>query len=258
MVALAGRKVPVSVFIIARDEADRIATTIRSVRDWADEIVVVDSGSRDDTVAVSQALGAATHFRAWTGYGPQKIFAEGLCRNTWLLNLDADEEATPQLGAAIAALFAQGEPPCSGYLIRLVELYGPDARDRPWLPKVLRLRFYRKDRAGFRDSAVHDSVVVRDGTTGRTDGLILHRSFRSCRHRLEKMNDYSDAQADDLFRAGRKPSALALLTVLPFAFLKAYFVRRAFVHGVEGITASWMYAFHRFLRQAKARERFRG
>ena len=215
------------------------------------------SAATNAILAVSQALGAATQFRAWTGYGPQKIFAEGLCRNTWLFNLDADEEATPQLGAALAALFAQGEPPCSGYLIRLVELYGPAARDRPWLPKVLRLRFYRKDRAGFRNSAVHDSVVVREGDTGRIDGLILHRSFRSCRHRLEKMNDYSDAQAEDLFRARREPSALALLTTLPFAFLKAYLVRRAFVHGIDGITASWMYAFHRFLRLAKARERFR-
>ncbi|MCC6203256.1 MAG: glycosyltransferase family 2 protein [Gammaproteobacteria bacterium] len=250
-------KVPVSVFIIARDEADRIGTTIRSVRDWADEVVVVDSGSHDQTVTVSRDLGATTHYHAWAGYGPQKVYAESLCRNAWVLNLDADEEATPELGAAIVRLFERGEPPCSGYLIRLVELYGPEARDRPWLPKVLRLRLYRKDRAGFRASAVHDSVVVREGSTGRIDGLILHRSFRSCRHRVAKMNDYSDAQAEDRFRAGRRPSVPALLLTVPLAFLKAYVVRRAFLYGVDGITMSWMYAFHRLLRLAKTRERFR-
>lgn len=249
-------KVPVSVFIIARDEADRIGATLRSVKDWADEVVVVDSGSRDQTVAVSRDLGAKVYHHAWSGYGPQKVYAESLCRNTWVLNLDADEEATPELGAAITELFEHGEPPCSGYVLRLVELYAPDSHDRPWLPKVLRLRLYRKDRAGFRASAVHDSVVVREGSTGRINGLILHRSFRSCRHRVEKMNDYSDAQAEDRFCAGRKPSALALLLTLPLAFLKAYIVRRAFVYGIEGITMSWMYAFHRLLRLAKTHERF--
>ena len=87
-------KLPLSVFIIAVNEADRIALTINSVRDWADEVIVIDSGSTDDTVAVAESHGARVVFNEWNGYGPQKVFGETLCRNDWLLNLDADEEVT--------------------------------------------------------------------------------------------------------------------------------------------------------------------
>jgi len=89
---------PLSVFIIARDEADRIPAALASVQGWVDEIIVIDSGSLDATVAVSQLFGARTEYRAWTGYGEQKVYGESLCRNDWLLNIDADEAISPELG----------------------------------------------------------------------------------------------------------------------------------------------------------------
>src|SRR4030042_3183310 len=108
-------KLPISVFIIAKNEADRISVAILAVRDWVDEVIVIDSGSSDDTVAVSVSLGARVVFNEWRGYGPQKVFGESLCSNEWLLNLDADEEISPQLGTEIRALFGQGEPACSAF-----------------------------------------------------------------------------------------------------------------------------------------------
>ena len=92
----------ISAFIIAKNEAARIARTLEALA-WADQIVVVDSGSTDETVAIAQAAGSEVHHREFDGYGPQKVFAEGLCRNDWVLNVDADEVVTPELAAELQA-----------------------------------------------------------------------------------------------------------------------------------------------------------
>ena len=249
-------KLPISAFIIAKNEADRIGTAIDSVRDWVDEVHVIDSGSEDDTVKLSAARGALTHFRTWTGYGPQKVYGESLCRNTWVLNIDADEEITPELRAEIAALFAQGEPACSAYRMLRTELYNFHERPHPWAPTSDWLRLYRKDRAGYKDSPVHDTVVVREGQIGRLRGRMHHRSFRSYRHHVDKVNSYSSAQAEDRFRKGLNPSWITLLLTPPLAFLKCLILRREFVNGIDGVLISYMYAFQRFIRLAKTRERF--
>lgn len=250
-------RLPISVFIIAQDEADRIPLAIRAVRDWVDEVVVVDSGSTDATVAVSQALGARVVFHAWEGYGPQKVYAEGLCRNLWLLNLDADEEVTPALAAEIQALFKDGEPACAAYTLPILPLYPFQESGHPWTAFHHPVRLYRKDMAGFKAEKVHDSVRVRAGRIGHLRGMVLHRSFRSLSHHVDKVNRYSSAQAEVLAERGRDPGLLALLFTPVLAFLKQYLLRREFVNGIDGIVVSHMYAFQRFIRLAKTRERQR-
>ncbi len=250
-------RIPVSVFIIAKDEADRIPSTLRAVRDWVDEVIVVDSGSEDDTVAVSASLGARVVFNAWQGYGPQKVYAEGLCRNRWLLNLDADEEVTPELAAEIRALFERGEPPCVAYTLPILPLYPFQDKGHPWTAFHHPVRLYRRDVAGFKADKVHDSVVVREGKIGHLKGMVLHRSFRSLTHHVDKVNRYSSAQAETLAARGRNPGLLALLLTPLFAFFKQYILRREFVNGIDGIVVSHMYAFQRFIRLAKTRERQR-
>lgn len=245
---------PISVFIIAKNEADRITLTINSVKDWVDEVIVVDSGSEDDTVAVSESLGARVVFNAWQGYGPQKVFSEGLCRNDWLLNLDADEEVSPELAEEISALFAQGEPVDVAYTLPILPLYPFQEAGHRWTAFHHPVRLYRRSRAGFKDSAVHDSVVVREGGEGHLKGMVIHRSFRSLTHHVDKANEVSSLRARDLFDKGRNPSGFSLLLVPLFAFLKSYVLRREFVNGVDGIVVSHMYAFQRFIRLAKARE----
>ena len=105
------RRLPISCFIIAKDEADRIGRTIESVQPWVNEVIVVDSGSTDDTMAVAIRAGARAISNAWPGFGQQKRFAEDQCTNDWLLNIDADEVVTPELCREIEALFANGSPP---------------------------------------------------------------------------------------------------------------------------------------------------
>ena len=248
-------RLPISVFVIAKNEADRLPLTIESVRDWVDEVVVIDSGSDDDTVEVAESLGANVSFNEWRGYGPQKVFGETLCRNDWLLNLDADEEITPALAREIQGLFT-GEPPCSAYRLHILPLHSFQETGHKWTATQKPVRLYRKSRAGFKDSTVHDSVVVRSGATGSLKGMVNHRSFRSLAHHVEKVNSYSSAQAEDLHRRGRNPSRIELVVVPVFAFLKQYLLRREFVNGIDGVIVSYMYAFQRFIRLAKTRERF--
>jgi glycosyltransferase involved in cell wall biosynthesis len=245
---------PISVFIIAKNEADRIVLALESVKGWADEVIVVDSGSQDDTVAVSEALGARVVFNEWRGYGPQKVFSEGLCRHDWLLNLDADEAVSPELAVEIQALFARGGPADAAYTLPILPLYPFQATGHPWTAFHHPVRLYRKSMAGFKDSAVHDSVVVREGSIGRLKGMVIHRSFRSLTHHVDKANEVSSLRAKDLFNKGRNPSGASLLLVPLFAFFKSYVLRREFVNGVDGIVVSYMYAFQRFIRLAKARE----
>lgn len=247
-------RLPLSVFIIAKNEADRIPLALRAVRDWADEVIVIDAGSEDATVAVSEALGARVLFNAWRGYGPQKVFGEGQCRNAWLLNIDADEEVSPELADEMRALFAQGEPECAAYTVPILPLYPFQDRGHPWTAFHHPVRLYRRDKAGFKDALVHDSVVVRDGAIGQLKGMVVHRSFRSLAHHVDKVNGYSSAQAEDLVNKGRDPSWLSLLLLPAFAFFKQYVLRREFANGIDGIVVSHMYAFQRFIRLAKARE----
>jgi glycosyltransferase involved in cell wall biosynthesis len=249
-----GKPLPLSVFVIAKNEADRIGRTLESVRDWVDEVIVVDSGSQDDTVAVSESLGARVVFNEWRGYGPQKVFAEGLCRNDWVLNLDADEEVSPELGAEIRGLFARGTPSMVAYTLPILPLYPFQETGHRWTAFHHPVRLYRRKFAGFKDSPVHDSVVVHEGRVGALAGMVLHRSFRSLTHHVEKANEVSSLRAQDLFEKHRNPSAFSLLMVPFLAFLKSYFLRREFVNGIDGIVVSHMYAFQRFIRLAKARE----
>jgi len=251
------KRLGLSVFIIARDEADRIPTAIRAVRDWVDEVIVVDSGSTDETVPVARDLGAKVSFREWTGYGPQKVFAESLCRNQWLLNIDADEEVSPELAVEIREVLSGGAPSHAAYRLPILPLYPFQDKGHRWTAFHRPIRLYRRDCAGFSDHPVHDSVHMHSGSVGEFRAPVLHRSFRSLSHHVEKMNRYSSAQAESLFEASREPSGLILLLTPIAAFFKQLVLRREFVNGLDGVIVSYMYAFQRFIRLAKARERFR-
>ena len=257
---LSPSKIPLSVFIIAKDEADRIGRAIQSVQGWVDEIVVVDSGSEDDTLNIARAAGAdivTTH--AWGGYGPQKIHAQSLCRNRWLFNLDADEEVSPALKEQILALFTDGAPSQVAYRVDAVQVFPGNTKPHAFSPHTLVVRIFDKDRAGFRNSPVHDSVILHGTDDIPKDTPLLsaplwHHSFRSLEHMMDKINYYSTMQARDMLARGIHVPRWRV-TLEPFLmFLKNYFLRRYFTMGYQGIVYSVMYAAGRTLRLAKVRE----
>ncbi|MCJ2014787.1 glycosyltransferase family 2 protein [Methylobacterium sp. J-076] len=249
---------PLSVFIIARNEADRIGATIRAVRDLTDDLIVVDSGSTDGTQALAASLGARVITHAWPGYGPQKRFAEEQCRHPWLLNLDADEVVPPPLAAEIRALFAGGEPAHPAWRIGIAEIFPGEARPHRLAYTLYPVRLYRKDRGRYSSSPVFDRVDLEPGASeGRLRGRIHHFSVRSLGDQLDKLNRYSDQQADDLEARGVVIPSWRAFVELPGNFLKAYLGRRHFARGTYGFLTAMNYAISRHLRIAKHYERRR-
>lgn len=243
-------RVPLSCFIVAMNEGDRIGRTILSVRDLVDEIVVVDSGSRDDTLKIAEDLGCRTVHNDWPGYGPQKRFGEDQCRHDMVLNLDADEVILPELANEIRALFADGVPRASFYRFRLLTVYPGSERPRPFADYHNYIRLYDRRMGRFSESPVHDLVDPGQHEVVQLSGVAWHYSYRSLSHLIAKLNGYTDLQA----RTARKGSALfglRLVFEFPTAFFKYYVLRRHFTGGLRGFVFAFTFAAFKVFRLAK-------
>ena len=238
----------VTVAIITLDEAEHIAAAIDSAS-WADEVIVVDSGSVDDTVAIARAKGARTERREWTGYVDQKNFAASLASNDWIFSLDADERIPPPLAAEIRALLAT-DPPFGGYRAPRVTFHlGRWIRTTDWYPDY-QMRLYDRRRARWQGRYVHESVSV-DGPSGQLRHEIEHYSYRNLREHLDRINRYTTLAARQMHEAGWRAGALHLLAHPPAAFLRNYILRRGFLDGTVGLTLSLVNSYSVFLKFAK-------
>jgi len=252
----AAPSLPLTIFIIAKNEADRLPRVLEAARTLSRDIVVIDSGSTDDTVARAEALGARVLFNPWPGYGPQKRFAEEHSTGPWLLNIDADEWLPPELVREIRALFAQGEPDRDAYEIRIAEIFPGEEAPHPLAYALAPVRLYRKDRGRYSASPVHDRVDLAPGArVGRLKGTIHHFSVRSIGDQIDKLNAYADQQVADLAARGKSLAAIRIFTEFPLAFLKAYIGRRHALRGIYGVITAMNFAFFRWLRVAKDYER---
>ncbi|ESR23519.1 glycosyltransferase family 2 protein [Lutibaculum baratangense] len=250
-----GPRLPVSCFIIAKNERDRIGAVIAAVRDLVDEVLVVDSGSTDGTQDLASSLGARVVHNDWHGYGPQKRFAEEACRNDWLLNLDADEVPDETLLRSIAALFAAGGPDAKFHAFKIALVYPGEDRPRRFADGPSPVRLYDRRAGRYSDSPVHDRVVLPKGArVGRLHGEAAHFSYRSFGALVEKLNGYSDLQARTLKRGGRTRLLVRLPFEMPLAFVKYYLARRHILGGWRGFVFASINAFYRFLRLAKMLE----
>lgn len=253
------QKLPLSVFIIAKNEEQRIHDAIKSVVQWVDEVIVIDSGSTDNTINVAHTAGAKTIFKEWEGYGKQKSYGESLCHHDWVLNIDADERITPELKDEICTLFNSKQLSAfNGYRMKIVIMHH---RLRPiflrFNPHNWCLRLYNRNYATYKTNSVHDSVIFKDANDKKVQnlkGLIYHYSFRSYAHAVEKINFYSTMQAKDIVTKGRKISSIRVFFEPFYSFFKAYILRCYFLWGVDGLIEAIIYTFARTLRLAKARE----
>jgi glycosyltransferase involved in cell wall biosynthesis len=241
-------KLPLSCFIISKNEADRVGRTIRSVVDWVDEVIVIDSESSDDTVAVAQEEGARVAVNPWPGFGQQKRFGEDLCRNNWLLNLDADEVVTLKLRHQIQDLFRKGAPPFVAYGMPICLVYPGATKPRFMARDHWCVRLYDRTQVRFRDSSVHDSVVTDGHRVGKLDAPLYHfsiRSFDDMKRKLDRRMWISIQHADAL---SRLQLFSRLFTEFPMHFFKYYIIRRHFTGGVAGLKYALLQGKYRHLR----------
>jgi glycosyltransferase involved in cell wall biosynthesis len=239
---------PVTVTIITKNEAAHIAAAIASAQ-WANEVVVVDCGSQDETVALARAAGARVEHREWTGWIDQKNHAAGLATHDWIVSLDADERLTPQLAQEIRSVLAT-EPPHRGYRVPRVTFHlGRWIRSTDFYPDF-QTRLYDRRAARWQGRYVHESVTV-DGSVGRLTNELLHYSYRDLHDHLDRINEYTTLAARQMHERGRRATPLDLVVQAPAAFLRNFVLRRGFIDGGVGLTLSLVNAYAVFLKFAK-------
>jgi glycosyltransferase involved in cell wall biosynthesis len=244
-----GTRVPtLSAIVITRNEAGNIAACLDSVG-FCDQRIVVDCGSTDETVAIARERGAEIAVRAWDGFGPQKNHALSLADGDWVLSIDADERVTPALAQAIRAAITQAG--FDGYeMPRLSRFLGREMRHSGMYPDYV-LRLFRRGRARFSDSLVHERVVCA-GAVGRLDPPLLHEPVRRIEEALSRMDRYSTAGAEMLAASGRRVSFASGITHGLWTFFRVYVLRRGFLDGREGFLLAVANAEGSYYRYMKA------
>jgi glycosyltransferase involved in cell wall biosynthesis len=220
-----------SVIIITKNETRHIAACLKSVA-WADEIIVLDSGSSDDTVAICKTYSAQVYETDWPGFGPQKQRALDKAREDWVFSIDADEQVTPQLKEEIQQ--AMQSKQFAGYQMpRLSSFCGKQIRHGGWWPDYI-VRLFRRESAGFLDVPVHEKVLV-DGPIGKLKSPLLHDTYQTLEEAVDKMNTYSSLSAKMLFDAGKKSSISKTLIKTLWTFVRCYLIKAAFLEGRYGL-----------------------
>jgi glycosyltransferase involved in cell wall biosynthesis len=237
----------VTATVITFNEAANIEAALASLA-FADEIVVVDSESTDDTVAIARRFTDKVWVRPWPGYIAQKNFAAEQASHDWIFSLDADERVSPRLADEIRGLPAEGAP--AGYRIPRVTFHlGRWLRSTDWYPDY-QLRLYDRRRARWAGRHVHESVRA-DGAVGRLNGEILHYAYRDLSHHLQTMDRYTTLAARQMFEDGRRAGWWDLALHPPAAFFRNYVLRGGFRDGVPGLIVSAMNARYVGLKLAK-------
>jgi glycosyltransferase involved in cell wall biosynthesis len=238
-----------SVSIIVRNGEPLIRRCVESVT-WADEIIVVDSGSTDNTCDICRELGAQViQTTDFPGYGQQKNRALDRTTGDWVLALDHDEWVTPQLRGEIGAAIANSGDAAAYALPRLSNFCGRDMRHCGWWPDPV-IRLFRKGAGRFSEDHLHDRVVVT-GKLGRLHHPLRHDPMPTLEHVLNKINGYSSAGARFNFEHGRRASLTKAIFHGWWAFMRTYFLHAGFLDGREGFMLSVSNAegtYYRYLK----------
>jgi glycosyltransferase involved in cell wall biosynthesis len=240
----------ISATIITLNEEENIREAIESVA-WADEVIVVDSGSIDKTREIAETADARVIKNAWPGFAQQKQFAAEQAQHEWIFSLDADERVSPQLSESVARLrkSAEGER-ADGYRIARRSFYqGRWIKGGGWYPDR-QLRLYKKSRGRWAERHIHESVRMDpDARVENLDGDILHYSVRdSAQHHRMIGERYAPLAALQMFEEGRRTSRLRIATAAPLGFIRSYVLKGGFRDGMAGLTIARFAGHHDFLK----------
>jgi glycosyltransferase involved in cell wall biosynthesis len=225
---------PISATIITKNEADNIAACLEGLN-WADEIVVVDSGSDDNTVAIAKQYTDKVFVETWKGQGHQKNKAVELATGPWIFSIDADERVTPELAREIQNAVASAS--VDAFAVRRKNFYKHQWINHcGWWPDWVK-RLFIKGRAQFSTDMIHDSLQVAS-KVGKLNHPLEHHSFKSPEDFLNRAYWYAHHQARELHAQGRKSSAWTAISHGLYAGLQTYFLRLGFLNGAAGLLVS--------------------
>ena len=242
----------ISACVTAGNEEDKIAACLASLT-WCDELVVVDSFSRDKTFDISRQFTPHVHQHPWEGYIAQKNYIRSLASHPWILFVDADEVVSDELRADIEGEFERGPGETVGYRFpRMVHYLGKWIRHGEWYPDI-KLRLFRKDRGFSEGQEPHDRVTV-DGPVKTLRTPLYHFTYDDLSDHIHTINRFSSISANEKFSRGEKFSWADLLFRPPWRFVKSYFIKRGFLDGPQGFIVALMSSFGVFVKYAKLLE----
>lgn len=239
----------ISAVIIAFNEEAKIADAIRSV-EWADEVVLVDSGSTDRTIEIAVSLGARVIVNEWAGFAAQKQFAVDAAANDVIFSLDADETVSDELKREIEEVRREGELPFDGMTVPRASVYmGREIRHGSWYPDR-QLRLFDRRKGKWKQVVIHESVEMQPGATvGKLTGDLIHRSVDSVGHHAAMIAErYAPLGARSAYERGRRTSPLRILAAGPAAFIRDYVLKAGFLDGIPGLFIAVFSAYHAALK----------
>jgi glycosyltransferase involved in cell wall biosynthesis len=245
-------KISLSVAIITKNEAENLPDCLKSVS-FAGQIVVVDSGSIDDTIKIASDFGCNVFTESWRGFGPQKQFAIDQCTNPWVLILDADERIPVDTAQVIKNIILNPSTTAAGFSFPRKNFFqGRWIRHAGWWPDRI-VRLFRKGQGRMTPAKVHESVEVK-GLVEPLDCPIEHYTESRLSHILIKIDQYSTISAEEAFKEGKTASIWSAVLRAKLAFLHNYILRCGFLDGTPGLTLAITDAVNKFFKYAKLSE----
>jgi glycosyltransferase involved in cell wall biosynthesis len=238
--------------LITRNAERLLAQVLAAVR-WCDEILVVDSGSTDDTVAIATKAGARVLTHPFEGYGPQKAWAVSQAANDWVFVIDADEIVTPELHREIERRLERDSGSYAGYEVPISLVFLGRLMRHGGEYKMRHLRLYDRRRGNYNQNRVHERVEL-NGPVARLAEHMLHDSYGSIATYFDKFNDYTTAGARDLHARGKTAGAATVALRFPTTFVRQYLLRGHILNGYPGLVWSLFSAMYPVVKYAKLRE----
>lgn len=236
-----------SVILITKNEAANIRECLQSVA-WADEIIVVDSGSTDATLDIAKEMGAQVYAHDWPGFGPQKNRALGYASKDWVFSIDADERVPPALRSELEQAMQAAK--ADGYFCpRLSQFCGTFIHHSGWHPDYV-LRLFKRGSGRFSDSLVHESIVLQ-GISAKLKNSLLHYSYLTMDDVERKVLHYSDAAAQQMFQAGKQTNWIRAVLSAGWAFVRTYVLRLGVLDGRAGFQIALMNMRTTYLKYQK-------
>ena len=245
-------KVPLSVAIITKNEEENIRQCLQSIS-FASQVVIVDSGSTDETLSMARELGCEIYSEAWHGFGPQKQSAIDKCREPWILVLDADERIPSETADIIKKIVTDPRIKEDGFSFpRKNYFQGQWIKHAGWWPDRI-VRLFRKETGRMSAAIVHESVEVK-GIVGDLNAVIEHYTESRLSKIIQKIDRYSTLGAETAFKEGKKSSTGGAFLRAFFTFVQDYFFRCGFLDGMPGLTLAVTDSINKFFKYAKLSE----